>query len=474
MTAPARPPASPPEIADTVLQTFRSFDIEMKLADVRDGLAAVHLQLEPVTSVRMRAIADFDDDLRFALGVKEVEIAAPIPGTSLIGITIRKQQSTPPFAWPVASSSTTFTASKHHLPIPFGRDDFGEDIVRDLAALPHLLIVGAAGTGKSTALHTLISSLVSRNDPDQLRLILIDTQHVELAAYNGIPHLLTPVINDAKKTILALKWLDKEMRRRLILCEQHDVSTIDAYHEHVLARPRDADAYTKARWDYSPPEAMPRIVIAIEDLAEVMAVYPREIDAGILALLTSAPRVGIHLVLSTSQPAAKIITPAIKHAAARMVFHMPTTQLSRSILGVIGAERLHSPGDALLLSKTMDIPLRLQTVSITETDVRNVVAEIKSRYPQDDDMDMQTLEREIGGFQRTNGPIFIDAADDDDELYPEAVAVVREAGKASTSYLQRKLGIGYARSARLMDLLEIHGVIGPADGAKPREVITGK
>ena len=182
----------------------------------------------------------------------------------------------------------------------------------------------------------------------------------------------------------------------------------------------------------------------------------------------------IHLVLSTSQPAAKIITPAIKQATARMVFHIPTAQLSRSILGSAGAERLHSPGDALLLTKTMDIPLRLQTVSITGTDVRSVVAEIKSRYPQEDDMDMQTIEREIGGFQRTNGPIFIDVADDDDELYPEAVAVVREAGKASTSYIQRKLGIGYARSARLMDLLEIHGVIGPADGAKPREVITGK
>jgi S-DNA-T family DNA segregation ATPase FtsK/SpoIIIE len=303
---------------------------------------------------------------------------------------------------------------------------------------------------------------------------MVDPKRVELTLYNSIPHLLTPVITDAKKAILALKWLAKEMDRRYNILEAESVRDISSYHANVV-RPAVEKAHKSgSTGDEKPlPEAMPYIVVIIDELADIMQSYPRELEAGIVRLAQMSRAVGIHLILSTQRPSVKVITGLIKaNVPARLALQVASQIDSRTILDMSGAEKLIGAGDMLFLSGEMSKPVRIQAPYVTEEEVKKVVAFIARQTEGQ-------LPNEIDFGEQQNGTdalfsSMVGGADnEDDQLYGEAKRTVIEAGKASTSYLQRKLGVGYARAARLMDILEERGVIGPSDGSKPRDVIAG-
>ncbi len=296
---------------------------------------------------------------------------------------------------------------------------------------------------------------------------MADPTRVELTLYTSIPHPLTPVITDAKKAILAIKWLAKEMERRYNILETESVRDISSYHENIVAPAIGKDISEEEKM----PEAMPYIVVVIDELADIMATYPRELEAGIVRLAQMSRAVGIHLILSTQRPSVKVITGLIKaNIPARVAFQVASQIDSRTILDTGGAEKLLGAGDMLFLSGEMSKPRRIQAPLISESEVKKVVQWIARESGEQIPSEIDFSEKTGSGTDAIFSSMTKDE-DDDDELYPEAKRTVIEAGKASTSYLQRKLGLGYARAARLMDLLEERGVIGPADGAKPREVI---
>jgi S-DNA-T family DNA segregation ATPase FtsK/SpoIIIE len=334
--------------------------------------------------------------------------------------------------------------------------------------MPHGLIAGATGSGKSVAIHAVITSLLYRNGPNQLRFIMVDPKRVELTLYNGIPHLLTPVITDPKKCITALKWAAKEMDRRYNILEEEQVRDIESYHKTVFEP-------AKKRGKAEMPEALPYIVIVIDELADIMQTYPRELEAAIVRLAQMSRAVGIHLILSTQRPSVNVITGLIKaNVPTRMALQVASQIDSRTILDGSGAELLLGSGDMLYQSADMQKPVRIQTAYIAEGEVKKVVAYIKQHNAGSlGALDLGTGTG--GGVQEMpNDAILLSDADGDvdDDLYTEAKAAVEEAGRASTSYLQRKLRTGYSRAARLMDLLEEKGVIGPSDGSRPRDVLS--
>jgi S-DNA-T family DNA segregation ATPase FtsK/SpoIIIE len=334
---------------------------------------------------------------------------------------------------------------------------------KSIAKMPHLLIAGTTGSGKSVTIHAIITSLLYRHSPDDLRFIFVDPKRVELTLYNSIPHLLTPVITESKKAILALKWAATEMNRRYDILEGESVRDIDSYHKRL------AEGKVKPRNPTEEPDRMPYIVIIIDELADIMQAYPRELEAAIVRLAQMSRAVGIHLILSTQRPEVNVITGLIKaNVPARIALRVPTQIDSRTILDQGGAEKLLGQGDMLAMIGDSQ-PERLQSAFISEDEVKSVVAYLKNAFKNEV---MDNIE--LTGNLTSDKTMWSDEVQDNDtndELYEDARAAVMEAGKASTSYIQRKLRVGYARAARLMDMLEERGVIGASDGAKPREIL---
>jgi len=331
--------------------------------------------------------------------------------------------------------------------------------------MPHLLIAGATGSGKSVTIHAIITSLLFRNPPNNLKFIMIDPKRVELTLYNKIPHLLTPVITEPKKAILALKWAAKEMDRRYDILEKSSVRDIDSYHQSILSKNKDGDV-----------DPMPYIVVIIDELADLMQAYPRELESAVVRLAQMSRAVGIHLLLSTQRPSVNVITGLIKaNIPARIALQVASQVDSRTILDSAGAEKLLGQGDMLFLSGEMSKPVRIQSAYIAEKEVKSVVKYLADQYADELQDEINLTGENIPNAIFT-GNIGDDeySGGDDDELYEEARDTVVQAGKASTSFLQRKLRIGYARAARLVDTLEERGVIGAGSGAKPREVINGE
>lgn len=450
--------------ANIIKRTLQNFGIEVEMDEVTIGPTVTRYALKPAEGMKLSRIVALQNDLALALAAHPLRIEAPIPGKSLVGIEIpNRTKSIVGLA--TLLSDDKFRNSSKALTIALGREISGRAVFGNLAKMPHLLVAGTTGSGKSVAIHSMIASLLYRNGPDDLKFIMIDPKRVELTLYNNIPHLLTPVVTEPKKTILALKWAAKEMDRRYDILEAESVRDIESYHANILS-----SSTKNAASDGTEIDSLPYIVIIIDELADIMSSYPRELESAIVRLAQMSRAVGIHLILSTQRPEVNIITGLIKaNIPSRIALRVSSQVDSRTILDTGGAEKLLGAGD-MLYSSGEASPERLQSAFISEAEVKKVVKYLTDEYKDEVSEEIAFSEGSISAeksiFESTLGD-----SGDDDEMYEEARACVVEAGKASTSYLQRKLKLGYARAARLMDMLEERGVIGPGDGAKPREVL---
>ncbi len=446
--------------ANIIKRTLQNFGIDVEMSEVNVGPSVTQYTLKPAEGIKLSRITALQNDLALALAAHPLRIEAPIPGKSFVGIEI-PNRSISLVGLRMLLSLDDFQKGPA-LSVSLGRDVSGREVYADIAKMPHLLIAGATGAGKSVAMHTLIVSLLYKNSPQFLRFLMVDPKRVELTGYNNIPHLLTPVITDAKKTILSLRWAVREMERRYEKLSEVSARDIASYNNEMVN-------------EKSYGEILPNIVIVIDELADLMAAYPREIEASIVRLAQMSRAVGKHLVVSTQRPSVEVITGLIKaNITARVALQVASGVDSRTILDMSGAEKLLGNGDMLFLAGDVSKPRRIQGAFISEKEVKKITAYLKENAG---DFAAEAVDMEIPlpASGDPNAPSdFTEGDDVDDELYEEAKDIVIEAQKASTSYLQRRLRIGYARAASIIDMLEERGVVGAGEGAKPREVLVKK
>lgn len=429
-----------------IQKTLEHFGIPVEMGDVHVGPTVTQYTLKPAEGIKLSSITALHNDLALALAAHPIRIEAPIPGKALVGIEVPNQRVALVTLRQLLESDE-FKKRLNAMMIPLGKDVSGVARLANLAAMPHLLIAGATGSGKTVCINTIIMGLLFQNGPESLRLIMIDPKRVELPCYNDIPHLLTPVITDVKKTINALRWTISEMERRF-----------DALSK---TSKRDIASYNK-----SASEKMPYIVIVIDELADIMVTSGPEAESLIIRLAQMARAVGIHLILATQRPSVDVITGLIKaNITSRIAFSVASQMDSRTILDTSGAEKLIGRGDMLFLSADLSRPVRLQGAYVSDEEIERVVAVLKeSGEPTYEDGVTDRRNGNRGALGDTN---------DDDELLGEATDIILQARKASASLLQRRLRIGYARAANILDILESRGIIGPGDGARPRDVLIG-
>lgn len=432
--------------SERIRSTLEQFGIPVEMGDISIGPTVTQYTLKPSEGIKLTRITSLSNDLALALAAHPIRIEAPIPGKSLVGIEV-PNQSIAIVPLRDVLESREFRERKSQLAIALGKDVSGKSWTASVDKMPHMLVAGATGSGKSVCLNTLIVSLLYENGPDDLRFIMVDPKRVELTAYNGIPHLVTPVITDVPKTVNALKWAIGEMERRFDLLAK--------------AGKRDIASYNSAS-----PEKLPYLVIIIDELADLMVAAAAEVEGLIVRLAQMARAVGIHLVLATQRPSVDVITGLIKaNITTRIAFSVASLIDSRTILDSPGAEKLLGRGDMLFINAELSTPKRLQGTFVSDEEIKRVTSFIEDRYGRADYVEGVT-EKPTGPGSTT---IFGDS--DSDPLFEEARRTVVMAGKASASLLQRRLKVGYARAARLLDLLEEAGMIGPGDGAKPREIL---
>lgn len=433
------------ENAATIQKTLGNFGIEVSMSDVNVGPTVTQYTLKPNDGVKLEKICSLDKNLALSLAAHPIRIEAPIPGKSLVGVEIPNKTSQIVRMRNILSSQT-FKDRKSKLSIVLGLDVAGHPQIADVTKMPHLLIAGSTGSGKSVCINALLLSLIYQNTPQELKLILVDPKRVELSLYNGIAHLLTPVIVEPDKTVSALKWAVAEMERR--------------YHVLQDAGKRNIGEYNAVKGK----DAMPFIVVVIDELADLMAVSANEVEGLICRLAQMARAVGIHLIVATQRPSVDVITGLIKaNIPTRIAFSVASNTDSRTILDQSGAEKLLGMGDMLFLSAELSKPRRIQGAYVSEKEVKEVTEFVKTQA--DPEYNEEIL------IQNAKAGHTGDMCDIDDDLFYDAADCVIRAGKASASLLQRRLRIGYARAARLLDILEDRGVVGPQDGARPRDVL---
>lgn len=437
-----------------IRRTLENFGIAVEMGDVSIGPTVTQYTFKPAEGIKLAAITGLQNDLALALAAHPVRIEAPIPGKSLVGLEVPNVGVALVRLREVLASEP-YQSSKVPLTIGLGRDVAGNPMVADLAKMPHLLIAGATGSGKSVAINTILMSLLFRNSPQVLKLILVDPKRVELTAYNGIPHLITPVITETKKTIHALRWAVAEMDKRYELLNASGKRNIVSYNNHAHG------------------QKMPYIAIVIDELADLMAVAANEVESAIVRLAQMARAVGIHLIVATQRPSVDVITGLIKaNITSRMAFNVASSIDSRTILDHAGAEKLLGNGDMLYITAQISKPKRIQGAFVSETEVEKVTGVIRERNKEPEYVEAIATGQATAG----NGPsaAAMGESDADDPMLEDAKKVIIENQKASASLLQRRLSVGYARAARLLDLMEEKGWIGPGQGAKPREIFIGR
>lgn len=462
--------------ANIIKRTLQNFNISVEMDEISIGPSVTRYSLKPAEGVKLSRIVGLNNDLALALAAHPIRIEAPIPGKSLVGIEVPNTAKTT-VGLATLLSASDYQESEKPLLVSLGKDITGQAHFSNLAKAPHMLIAGTTGSGKSVTIHALITSLLYRNSPENLKFIMIDPKRVELTMYNKVPHLLTPVITDPKKAILALKWAAKEMSRRYDVLEQNSARDIDSYHKTILGPALEKFKAKNTDGTADPvaaklPETMPYIAIVIDELADIMQTYPRELESAIVRLAQMSRAVGIHLVISTQRPSVNVITGLIKaNIPSRIALQVSSQIDSRTILDQMGAEKLLGAGDMLYLGGEMSKPVRLQSAFISESEVKRVVKYLIDEY-KDQIIDEINLTPTEAGASAAFDSMDDDSIEDDDDLYEAArTEVTSTSGKASVSYLQRRLGVGYSRAAKLMDMLEKRGVVGPANGSKPREII---
>ncbi len=434
--------------AELIQNCLKSFNIEVVVGDVNVGPTVTQYTIKPGDGVKLNHIVSRQNDLALSLSAKSLRIEAPIPGKNLVGIEIPNKVVAKVTLKEVLKAAE-FKTVKSKLALALGRDVSGEALAIDLEKMPHMLIAGSTGSGKSVCINTIITSLLFNNSPQDLRLILVDPKRVELTNYNGIPHLLTSVVTEVDKTVSALKWAVWEMERRYKIFESLGKRNIIAY---------NSDPGTEGR--------LPYLVIVIDELADLMATSAKDVEASIVRLAQMARATGMHLIIATQRPSVDVLTGLIKaNITSRIAFATASQIDSRTILDVSGAEKLLGNGDMLFLGNGLNRPRRIQGCYVSDKEIEDLVTFLKEKGDAIYDDAITNFKSGKSGSSPTGN------GSDEDELYEEAIDTIMNAGKASASLLQRRLKVGYARAARLLDILEETGVIGPADGARPRDVL---
>ena len=432
--------------------TFNEFKIDVSITGIRKGPVVTMFEMLPSPGIKLSKITNLQDNIALRLAASSVRIVAPIPGKHAVGIEVpNKKRSIVSFRELIETDLPE--AAKMAIPVALGKDVTGNPQVLDLAQTPHLLIAGATGSGKSVCVNSIILSILYNRRPDEVKLILVDPKIVELKLYNDIAHLLTPVITEPKRAFQALQYALCEMERRYALLDNMGVRDIKTFN-------------AKIKSERIATETLPYIVIIIDEFADLMATSGKELEATVARLCAMSRAVGIHLVLATQRPSIDVITGLIKaNIPSRIAFMVASKTDSRIILDEMGAEKLLGKGDMLYVSAARPFPTRIQGAFVSEQEVERVVACVKE-YCEPEYIDEEIFVDDDD--EPYDNAVF---SDDNDPLYDQALEIVTFAGKASASYVQRKLKIGYNRAARLIEEMEARGIVGPANGSKPREVI---
>jgi S-DNA-T family DNA segregation ATPase FtsK/SpoIIIE len=433
---------------------LEDFGVQGRVVEVAPGPVITTFEYEPAPGVKINKIVTLTDDLALAMRAISIRIVAPIPGKAVIGIEVpNTNRQVVRFKEVIASSA--FEKSKSKLSLCLGKDIVGNPVVAELEKMPHLLIAGATGTGKSVALNAMICSLLYKSKPDEVKIIMVDPKRIELSSYDGIPHLITPVVTNPKKATNALFWAVREMERRYELLSEMGARNIKQYNNKVVKAIKPVDK--------EPPESLPYIVIVIDELADLMILASRDVEVALTRLAQMARAAGIHLILATQRPSVDVLTGIIKaNFPTRLTFQVSSKTDSRTIIDTVGAENLLGSGDMLFLPPGTAKLQRIHGAYISETELSQINAFLRHQEKPDYDEEVTEVSMIEPG----------ESDDDDyDERYDDAVALITKTGQASISMIQRHLRIGYNRAARIIEKMEKEGIVGPSDGAKPRDVL---
>lgn len=448
----------------TLEKVLADFKINGKVVEVHVGPSVVQYELEIASGTRVNKITSINREIALALAKKDVRIEAPIPGKNTVGIEFANESPTPVSFYEIMNSKKMQESKDKKLMVPLGKSIMGEIGVCEVNKMPHLLIAGTTGSGKSVCVNGIICSILMRARPDEVKLVMVDPKVVELSVYNGVPHLMCPVVTDPKKASVALSKMVMEMERRYQVFSDSKTKNIEGYNEYI------------EKWNSTHPidlkEKMPYIVIIIDELADLMMVAAKEVEDSILRITQKARAAGMHLIVATQRPSTEVITGLIKaNIPSRIAFSVGSGIDSRTILDQTGAENLLGKGDMLFLPIGMNSPLRIQGSFVSDSEIARIIDFVTKQQDADYDDAMMNLDVVSENNSNTSTETVTVEDNGDDPLYNEIVEFVVSTQKASASLLQRKFKLGYNRAARIIDLLEERGIIGPQNGSKPREVL---
>ncbi len=440
------------ENVKTLEKTFTNFGIDAKVVGVIHGPTVTRYEIHPAPGVKISKITNLSNDIALSFAVASVRIEAPIPGKNAVGIEVPNRKRINVYLKEILQSSE-FQNGKYKLPIALGIDIGGKPIISDLTELPHLLIAGATGSGKSVCINNIILSILYKLNPETVKFIMIDPKRVELNVYNGIPHLLIPIVTDASQAIKVLNWSISEMEKRFKIFAEVGVRNLEGYNEYVRNINNDT-------------EPLPYIIIVIDELADLMLSSPVKAEESLCRLAQMTRATGIHLIIATQRPSVDIITGSIKvNFPSRIAFAVSTQVDSRTILDVNGAEKLLGNGDMLFSPVGVSKPIRAQGAFVVEKEIRNVVSYLMKHSPSPE------YEQEVLEYKKSKSLMQETEEEEEDELFNDAVSIIINSKQASISILQRKLRIGYTRAARLIDVMEKKRIVGPYDGRNPRKIL---